>query len=176
MTINRTVQRLPCPRLSLGQFPLIVTATLLLLSCGAPAETTTGGITALDGDFERDKLIIENQDGTKHSFQIYVASTFDQQRRGLMFVRDMPDNFGMLFIYEEKGVHSMWMKNTYISLDMVFARADGAVSSVIHDTVPLSLKSQGSIEPVNYVLELNGGTARRFGINSKSRLLWAGFE
>ena len=64
----------------------------------------------------------------------------------------------------------MWMKNTYIPLDLVFARADGTVSSVIHDTQPLSLESQKSIEPVNYVLELNAGAARRLNIGRKSRL------
>ncbi len=65
------------------------------------------------------------------------------------------------------------MKNTYMSLDMVFARADGAVSSVIHNTQPLSLDSQSSIEPVNFVLELNAGTARRLNIGRKSRIIWA---
>jgi uncharacterized membrane protein (UPF0127 family) len=89
-----------------------------------------------------------------------------------MFVRDLPETSGMLFVYEEAGLHSMWMKNTYISLDMVFARADGSVSSVIHDTKPLSLDSQGSVEPVSFVLELNAGVARRLNIGKKSRLIW----
>ena len=56
--------------------------------------------------------------------------------------------------------------------DAVFARADGTVSSVIHDTRPLSLTSQSSVEPVNYVLELNAGTARRLNIGRKSRITW----
>jgi hypothetical protein len=90
-----------------------------------------------------------------------------------MFVRKMPSNVGMLFVYEDSAMHSMWMKNTYIPLDMVFARADGAVSSVIHDTQPLSLTSQGSIEPVTYVLELNAGTTRRLHIGRKSRIIRA---
>jgi len=77
----------------------------------------------------------------------------------------------MLFVYEENGRHAMWMKNTYIPLDMVFARADGTVSSVIHDTQPLSLTSQGSVEAVLYVLELNAGAARRLNIGRKSRIV-----
>ena len=77
-----------------------------------------------------------------------------------------------LILNDEIDTHSMWMKNTYISLDMVFARPDGTVSSVIHGTQPLSLASQSSIEPVKYVLELNAGVARRYNIGSKSRILW----
>ena len=78
----------------------------------------------------------------------------------------------MLFIYESDEYHSMWMKNTFISLDMVFARSDGTVSSIIRDTVPQTLTSQVSTEPVRYVLELNAGTTRRLNIGVKSQLLW----
>jgi len=145
---------------------------LALVSCRAPAETTSAGVTSLDGDFDRSTLLIESDDGLQHTLDIYLAISFEQQRRGLMFVRKMPENTGMLFVYDETDYHSMWMKNTYISLDMVFARADGTVSSVIHDTQPLSLDSQASIEPVNYVLELSAGTARRLQIGPRSRIFW----
>ena len=117
-------------------------------------------------------MIIESDDGLQHEFEIYLAIDIEQQRRGLMFVRKMPQNMGMLFVYEDTKHHSMWMKNTYLPLDMIFARRDGSVSSVIHDTRPLSLDSQGSTEPVNFVLELNAGTARRLNIGSKSRIIW----
>jgi len=65
----------------------------------------------------------------------------------------------------------MWMKNTYIPLDMVFMRSNGSVSSVIHRAEPHTLLSRASIEPVRYVLELNAGTARRMGIGSRSRII-----
>jgi len=77
----------------------------------------------------------------------------------------------MLFVYDDDAVRSMWMKNTYISLDIVFARADGTVSSVLHDTEPLSLSSLRAIEPVRLVLELNAGVARRLHIGTSSRLI-----
>ncbi len=151
-------------------------ATLAFVSfaaCSAPAETSTAGVSSLDGDFDRETLLIESDDGVRHEINVYLAVKPDQQRRGLMFVRKMPTNVGMLFVYEDSAMHSMWMKNTYIPLDMVFARADGTVSSVIHDTQPLSLTSQGSIEPVTYVLELNAGTTRRLNIGRKSRIIRA---
>ena len=65
----------------------------------------------------------------------------------------------------------MWMKNTYIPLDMVFARADGTVVNVITDTVPQTLTSHRSTGPARYVLELNAGTARRLGIGTASRII-----
>lgn len=136
------------------------------------ASLESTGVPSLDGDFERRKLMIESDDGACHELDIYLAIDVDQQRRGLMFVRKMPENTGMLFVYELSEIRSMWMKNTYIPLDMVFARADGTVSSVIYDTQPLSLTSQGSIEPVNYVLEFNAGTARRLNIGQNSRISW----
>jgi uncharacterized membrane protein (UPF0127 family) len=145
---------------------------LALVSCKAPAETTTAGVGSLDDAFDRSTLLIESDDGTQHTIGIYLATSFEEQRRGLMFVRKLPENTGMLFVYDETDVHSMWMKNTYVSLDMVFARADGTVSSVIHNTQPLSLDSQASIEPVNYVLELSAGTARRLKIGPKSKIFW----
>lgn len=151
-------------------------ATLAFVSfaaCSAPAETSTAGVSSLDADFDRETLLIESDDGVRHEIDVYLAVNPDQQRRGLMFVRKMPPNVGMLFVYEDSAMHSMWMKNTYIPLDMVFARADGTVSSVIHDTQPLSLTSQGSIEPVTYVLELNAGTTRRLNIGRKSRIIRA---
>jgi hypothetical protein len=66
----------------------------------------------------------------------------------------------------------MWMKNTFIPLDMIFARSDGTVSSIISNTTPRTLKSNRSTEPVRYVLELNAGIARRMGIGQASRLIW----
>lgn len=154
---------------------IVLYASALLASfaaCSEPEETASASVASLDSGFDRGILMIESDDGVHHEFDIYLAIDVDQQRRGLMFVRKMPENMGMLFVYEHSEEHSMWMKNTYLPLDIVFARADGTVSSVIHDTQPLSLTSQSSVEPVNYVLELNAGTARRLNIGRKSRITW----
>jgi uncharacterized membrane protein (UPF0127 family) len=126
---------------------------------------------SLETAFEQDVLIIETATQGCFKFDIYLAVSSNQQQRGLMFVRDLPPWSGMLFTYRRSGVRSMWMKNTYIPLDIVFARGDGSVSSVAANTEPLSLKSISAIEPVNYVLELNAGTAEKLGIDSGSRLI-----
>lgn len=151
--------------------PWLLIACLALTACSPQPAVTTGTVPELDGVFAFGSLEIVNDAGETHRFDVYLAETFEQQRRGLMFVRDMPERTGMLFIYDADGPHSMWMKNTYIPLDIVFARGDGSVSSISHDTVPLTLDSHASREPVRYVLELNGGTTRRLGIGMRSRLL-----
>lgn len=151
---------------------LIVVAALATLGAACeprPAAEQSGG-DGLDASFERETLVVVSDDGKEHRFDVYIASDDEQQRRGLMFVRKLPETSGMLFVYENSGMRSMWMKNTFIPLDMVFARADGSVSSVIHDTVPQTLDPQSSTEPVKFVLELNAGTARRLNIGNRSKL------
>ena len=91
-----------------------------------------------------------------------------------MHVRELPATTGMLFVYERDAILSMWMKNTFISLDMLFVRADGTVASIVRDTEPRSLRSVAASEPVRYVLELNAGVTARLGIDAGSRLFWRG--
>lgn len=127
----------------------------------------------LDERFDSDVLIIAAQRAC-HRFDVYLAVTRTQQTRGLMHVRELADDAGMLFLYTDSDYVSMWMKNTYIPLDIAFARNDGTIVNVARHTEPLSLESIASAEPVNYVLELNAGTTERLGIDAGSRLLvWA---
>ena len=130
---------------------------LLLVACTPQAASEAGQpgpAPELDGHFSRGEVTVIGDDGTSHEFRVYLATEFEQQRRGLMFVRRLPDDAGMLFIYDGESVRSMWMKNTYIPLDMVFARADGTVTNVISDTVPQTLDTHESSEPARFVLEL----------------------
>jgi uncharacterized membrane protein (UPF0127 family) len=155
---------------------LVAFAIAALAACGPQPAVTAGTVPALDGAFEFSTLEIVNDRGETLTFDVYLATSREQQRRGLMYVRELPARSGMLFTYESDGYHSMWMKNTYIPLDMVFARSDGTVSSIITDTVPQTLDSHAAREPVRYVLELNAGTARRLAIGLKSRLIRDGNE
>jgi uncharacterized membrane protein (UPF0127 family) len=126
----------------------------------------------LDATFEKDVLIIIASKHACYRFDIYLAMNNEQRGRGLMYVRELPATTGMLFVYERPDYLSMWMKNTYIPLDIVFARSDGTVSSVVRDTEPLSLRSLAAVERVSFVLELNAGTANRLFIDENSRLVW----
>lgn len=138
--------------------------------------TERGFDDSLDDAFGKDTLIISADHHACWFFDIYVASNRAQQMRGLMFVRELPEFTGMIFIYRQAGIRSMWMKNTLIPLDMVFIRGDGAISSVSANTTPLSLESVSSIEPVNFVLELNAGVAAKLDIGSDSRVIFTNLE
>ena len=102
---------------------------------------------------------------------LWLARTQEQKRQGLMHVRDLPDGRGMLFVYGREQELSMWMKNTYVSLDMLFIRADGSIASIATDTQPLSLETIRSGEPVSRVLELKAGSVKRWGLKPGDRLL-----
>ena len=144
-----------------------IVAAALLLAVTAAAQDSD-----LDAAFEKDVLIVHASEHACYRLDIYLALTGPQRTRGLMHVRDLPQTTGMLFVYESDGYISIWMKNTYIPLDIVFARADGSVSSIEHNTEPLSLRSIVAIEPVRFVLELNAGVAKTLSIDENSRLEW----
>lgn len=140
---------------------------LLLCLLALPAQSQE----PLGESFQSDVLVIIASHAC-FRFDIYLAVSPQQQRRGLMFVRELPERTGMLFIYDDERYRSMWMKNTYLSLDMVFARRDGSITNIVEDTVPLSEKSVTSSEPATFILELNAGTTRRLSIDKDSRLVW----
>ncbi|MEM7433477.1 MAG: DUF192 domain-containing protein [Pseudomonadota bacterium] len=126
----------------------------------------------LNETFDRDVLTLEASRDACYRFDIYLAESNAQRAQGLMYVRELPVSTGMWFVYEREARVSIWMKNTYIPLDIVYVKADGRVSSVFHDAEPLSLRSMPSDEPVQYVLELNGGLAAKLGIDGDSRIYW----
>ena len=144
----------------------------LWLPCALLATLPAFGNEELDRLFDKDVLIVEASQHACYRFDIYLALTDAQRSRGLMFVRELPQTTGMLFLYPGDYAASMWMKNTFISLDIVFARADGTVTNVIRDTEPQSLRTLAATEPVTFVLELNAGVTARLHIDEDSRLIW----
>jgi uncharacterized membrane protein (UPF0127 family) len=128
----------------------------------------------LDAAFDKDMLVIAASKHACYVFEVYLAMSPQQTSRGLMFVRYMPKFTGMLFVYPNARVLSMWMKNTYIPLDILFIRADGSIANIETHTEPLSLESVSAIEPLNYALELNAGVTERLGIDTDSRVYLPG--
>lgn len=106
----------------------------------------------------------------EHDFQVEIADTPKTRARGLMFRKSMPADHGMLFDFQAERPVSMWMKNTYIPLDMVFIGRDGRVVGVAVDTEPLSERIITSPEPAYAVLELNAGAARRISLAPGDRV------
>jgi len=120
--------------------------------------------------FERSALSIRTQSGAVHKFRVEIARTAQQQALGLMYRRRMAADAGMLFLHRRPGPARMWMKNTYIPLDMLFVGADGRIVDMKQRTVPGSLAVIASRKSVVAVLELNAGTVSRLGIAIGDRL------
>ncbi len=99
-----------------------------------------------------------------HIFAVELAVTPDQQSRGLMFRKELPEGRGMLFNFGRDQEVTMWMKDTLIPLDMIFIRADGRIHRIAEYTEPHSLRPISSGGPVVAVLEVIGGTARKLGL------------
>jgi uncharacterized membrane protein (UPF0127 family) len=110
--------------------------------------------------------IVSTQNGANKDnvFMVEVMRTVDERARGLMFRRYLPADRGMLFEFGAEAPVSMWMKDTFIPLDMLFIKKDGTIVSMALNTEPHSTRTIGTSEPVWSVLELNAGTAHRLGI------------
>ncbi len=100
-----------------------------------------------------------------HVFQVEVARTEEQRSKGLMYRRALPEDHGMLFDFGVEDVVVMWMKNTPVSLDMIFVSSGGWVVSIAQDTVPLSEAFISSETPAFAVIEVSAGTARKIGLS-----------
>jgi len=108
-------------------------------------------------------LTIETENG-RLEFTVEIAATNEARSRGLMYRREMADDHGMLFVFEGEGERYFWMKNTPLSLDIIFIRSDGKVGHIAKATTPFSEKTIPSIGPAHYVLEVLAGTADAQGI------------
>ncbi len=109
-------------------------------------------------------LIVRTVDGAKAEFRAVTVKTPEDLRQGLMHIRFLPLDQAMIFAYTEDRYLSMWMKNTYIPLDMWFVAADGTIKMVAHNTEPHSLDSISSDVPVRFVIEINAGLSKLVGI------------
>ena len=122
-----------------------------------------------------ESLVIVSGD-KRHAFQVEVMRTDEQRARGLMHRNYMPADRGMLFDFKAVEPVAMWMQNTYISLDMLFIRADGTIARIAERTEPLSTRTIPSGEPVLSVLEINGGVSKTLGIRPGDRVEHALFK
>ena len=123
---------------------------LLLVVLMVPVATRP---TFAEIEFPEGDLAIVTADGARHDFRIELAVTPDQRAQGLMHRKALAPDAGMLFVYARPGEVAMWMKNTLISLDMMFISAEGEIVRIAERTVPLSLATIESGSPAKGVLE-----------------------
>jgi len=121
-------------------------------------------------EFKHSQLALITGQG-RYEFNVELAQTTHQLAQGLQERRNLAPSAGMLFDFNRVDYVAMWMKNTHISLDMLFLLPDGRIDSIAERTRPLSLAQIKSKRPVRAVLELNAGTAARLGIKVGDRVL-----
>lgn len=124
--------------------------------------------------FPQDKLSIVHEQAT-HALQIWVADTPERQQQGLMFLTELPPGYGMLFPLDTPRVMTMWMKNTYVSLDMLFIGTDGRIVRIAANTEPLSTNIISSGSVIGGVLEIRAGESKRLGLKEGDRVVHSSF-
>jgi uncharacterized protein len=112
---------------------------------------------------ELQPLEIATKSGVR-MFSVELAKTDEERATGLMYRKELADGRGMLFDFTPEQTISMWMKNTFISLDMIFIGSDGRVTRIAESTEPHSTRIISSGGPAKAVLEVIAGTARKYGI------------
>lgn len=125
---------------------------------------------------EKAELHVTTVDGATTVFSVVSVTSREDQSRGLMHVRFMPLDQGMVFAYSRDRTVSMWMKNTHIPLDMWFVTKDGTVSKVVKNTEPMSLDPISSDQPIRAVVEVNAGLSALIGVTEGTKLLHSAFS
>lgn len=135
----------------------------LALTAIAPAPAAVAQAAARAATARSEPLTIVTKAGPKR-FDVEVMRDDAARARGLMFRRHMAADHGMLFDFEQDQPVTMWMKNTYLPLDMIFVKPDGTILSIAENTTPLSEATVPSGGPVRFVFEVVAGTVKRLGI------------
>lgn len=154
--------------------------TRALLAAGlliaASAALPQGALPEPLSAFPQSLLAIRTSSGKVVNFKIWEADTPKREQQGMMFIREMDEHTGMLFMFPENKPVTMWMKNTYVSLDLVFLNAQGKIDYIAANATPRSEAIIGPPTPEFAVLELKGGACESFGIKVGDKVLHKNFK
>jgi uncharacterized membrane protein (UPF0127 family) len=120
------------------------------------------------------KVIIQTKENRELTFQVEVADTPAKRELGLQYRRDLAADRGMIFLFPSESHHSFWMKNTPISLDMIFINRDRKIVGIVEQAVPFSTDSRSVPAASQFVLEINGGLAGRYGLKVGDSITFQG--
>lgn len=160
-------------RRTLSGFKAAVAAALFLTSMAAVPQTPQPEPLSA---FPQSLLAIRTAAGKVINFKIWIADSPRREQQGMMFVREMDEHTGMLFMFPENRPVTMWMKNTYVSLDLLFLDATGKIDYIAASAIPLSQRIIGPPTPEYAVLELKGGACERFGIKVGDKVVHQNFN
>lgn len=136
----------------------------------ARPEDGVGNRTAVPSPDVLPKVHLTAADGTEQTVIVEVVRDDEELARGLMYRRRMDPDAGMLFLMGEERIHTFWMRNTYLSLDMIFIRRDRTVAGIVENTPPLTDDLQHVDEPSFYVLEVNAGWSKAHGVGKDAKV------
>lgn len=130
----------------------------------------------VSSDNSLETLIIKKSGGEQITYHVEVADTDATRHRGLMYREQLPDDQGMLLDFMGNHNVAIWMKNTYISLDIIFIDAAGQIVHIHHGATPLSTRTISTDQRVRAVLELNAGQTDVHGIRDGDRVMFPSFN
>jgi hypothetical protein len=163
--------KIPGPALRSGAFLRFLAAAVLAL-CAFAACSASDRTHDPFADYARARVTIQSSSGS-HTLSAWIADTPARRAQGLMFVRTLAPDAGMIFFFENPRYVSMWMKNTYVALDMLFIDAQGRIVNIARDARPLSLDTINSAAPVSAVLEIAAGAAERLSLQAGDQVSYA---
>jgi uncharacterized membrane protein (UPF0127 family) len=148
-----------------------VAPALAFLALAVACASTPARTPAIFPALQQTRVEATSATGT-HRFGVWIAADDRSRARGLMYVRELPADRGMLFLFDRPQELAFWMKDTYLPLDLVFIAGDGRVLNVAENARPFSLDPLESEGPAIAVLEVLGGTARRIGLKPGDLVTW----
>lgn len=115
--------------------------------------------------------IIDDQGKSVTTFKVVIADDDQKRKYGLMHLKKLPKEYGMIFIFDQSHFITMWMKNTTIPLDMLFIDSNNIIQDIKLSTIPYSLEIIKSEQKVNKVLEINAGLVNYFQIKKGYKII-----
>jgi uncharacterized membrane protein (UPF0127 family) len=146
----------------MGQYVLFLLVPLMMLSAVACEA--------------QPKVAILTKAGREVAFQVEVADTPAKRTMGLQYRKALGADRGMIFLFPSESPQSFWMKNTPIPLDMIFINSQGKIVGIVEQTAPFSLETRSVEVPSQFVLEINGGLAKRHGIQAGDTVRFEGIQ
>jgi len=140
----------------------VAVAALLAAGCVSPKAPDMADAPA--------RVLVQTAAGPVHAVAVELARTEEERARGLMHRESLPPGTGMLFLFEESGPRVFWMKNTPLSLDMIFVDEEGWIVGIVERAEPRTETPRGVGVPSRYVLEVIGGWSRAHGVRPGDRV------
>jgi hypothetical protein len=116
------------------------------------------------------RVVVETSAGARHAVTVELARTDAERARGLMHRASLPDDRGMLFLFDEMEEHPFWMKDTLLPLDMIFIDEEGRIVGIVERAAPRTTTARTVGVPSRFVLEVNGGWTGARGVRTGDRV------